>query len=622
MRFMDQHSLRPRRVVALFYVALACVALSLVVSAAIGSGTVEPRAPYLDPSLSIAERVEDLLARMDLSDKLGQMTQAERSVISPAQLAEHRVGSVLSGGGSTPTPNTPAAWAEMYDAYQTTALATPLGIPILYGVDAVHGHNTLAGATVFPHNIGLGATRDPELVERIGRATALELAATGPTWTFSPCLCVARDDRWGRTYESFSEDPELVSAMARIVIGYQGEVLGAERASVLATAKHYVGDGGTDGGVDQGDMRTSETELRAIHLPPFEAAIELGVGSIMVSFSSFNGEKLHGHRYLITEVLKGELGFTGFVVSDWAGVDQLDGAEGFTTSEVATAINVGIDMVMVPHDYAGFIARLREAVESGLVPMERIDDAVRRILTKKFELGLFERPYADRELGELIGSAEHRALAREAVAKSLVVLTNDGILPLHDLTRLLVVGQRADDLGAQAGGWTLQWQGVSGDVPGGTSIFQAIRDEVGGDVEVVRSPSAVNLTGDFDAAIVVVGETAYAEFMGDRPDGVMLSRADRAVLARVQALGVPTVVVVISGRPIDLAGTNEWANAVVAAWLPGTEGAGVSDVLFGRVEPSGRLPMSWPVSPEQQPVNVGDGQVPLFEFGHGVGGWE
>lgn len=601
--------------------ALAYVALLLVAPASRASNTA-PSAPYLDPSLSVAERVEDLLARMDLSDKLGQMTQAERSVISPAQLADYPVGSVLSGGGSTPTPNTAEAWADMYDAYQTAALATPLGIPIIYGVDAVHGHNTLAGATVFPHNIGLGATRDPELVERIGRATALELAATGPTWTFSPCLCVARDDRWGRTYESFSEDPELVSTMARIIIGYQGELLGAGRASVLATAKHYVGDGGTDGGVDQGDMRTSEAELRAVHLPPFEAAIELGVGSIMVSFSSFNGEKLHGHHYLITEVLKGELGFSGFVVSDWAGVDQLDGAEGFTTSEVATAINAGIDMVMVPHDYAGFIARLREAVESGLVPMDRIDDAVRRILTKKFELGLFERPYADRELSALIGSAEHRALAREAVAKSLVVLTNDGILPLRDLTRLLVVGQRADDLGAQAGGWTLQWQGVSGDVPGGTSIFQAIRDEAGGDVEVVRSPSGVNVTGDFDAVVVVVGETAYAEFMGDRPDGVMLSRADRAVLARVQALGVPTVVVVISGRPIDLAGTNEWADAVVAAWLSGTEGAGVSDVLFGRVEPSGRLPMSWPASPDQQPINVGDGRVPLFEFGHGVGGWE
>ncbi len=601
--------------------ALVSAALLLVAPAASGSGT-DPIPPYRDPSLSVQERVDDLLARMDLPDKLGQMTQAERSVISPEQLAEHRVGSVLSGGGSAPTPNTPEAWADMYDAYQAAALATPLGIPMIYGVDAVHGHSNLAGATIFPHNIGLGATRDPDLVERIGRATALEVAATGPTWNFAPCLCVARDDRWGRTYESFSEDPELVAAMARIIVGYQGEVLGAGRASVLATAKHYVGDGGTEGGVDQADTRISEEELRTIHLLPFEAAIELGVGSVMISFSSFDGEKLHGHHYLITDVLKGELGFSGFVVSDWAGVDQLDGLEGFTTAEVATAINAGVDMVMVPHDYVGFIARLREAVETGLVPMERIDDAVRRILTKKLELGLFESPYADRELIELIGSDEHRALAREAVAKSLVVLTNDGILPLRGLSRVLVVGPKADDVGAQAGGWTLQWQGVSGTIPGGTSIHQAIRDAIGAEVEIVRSPSAVNVDGDFDAAIVVVGESAYAEYMGDRPDGVVLPRADRTVLSRVEALGVPTVVVVISGRPIDLGGTEAWANAVVAAWLPGSEGAGVTDVLFGHVEPSGRLPMSWPATPEQQPINVGDGQVPLFEFGHGIDSWD
>lgn len=601
--------------------ALICAALLLVVHTASGSGT-EPAFPFQDPTLSVQERVEDLVARMDLADKLGQMTQAERSVISPEQLAEHRVGSVLSGGGSAPTPNTPEAWADMYDAYQTAALATPLGIPIIYGVDAVHGHNTLVGATIFPHNIGLGATQDPDLVERIGRATALEVAATGPTWNFAPCLCVARDDRWGRTYESFSEDPELVSAMARIIVGLQGEVLGAERASVLATVKHYVGDGGTDGGIDQGDTRISEADLRAIHLAPFEAAIELGVGSVMVSFSSFNGEKLHGHRYLITDVLKGELGFSGFVVSDWAGIDHLDGREGFTTEEVAAAINAGIDMVMVPHDYVGFIARLHEAVETGLVPIERIDDAVRRILAKKLELGLFERPLADRELVAVIGSAEHRALAREAVAKSLVVLTNDGVLPLQGVTRLLVAGAKADDEGAQAGGWTLEWQGVSGDVLGSTSILDAVVIEVGDGVEVVHSSTALNLEGDFNAAIVVVGETAYAEYRGDRPGGVTLPRADRVTLSRVRDLGVPTVVVVISGRPIDLDGAHEWAGAVVAAWLPGSEGAGVSDVLFGRVAPSGRLPMSWPTHPEQQPINRGDGQVPLFEFGHGIIGWE
>src|SRR5690606_12012019 len=430
-------------------------------------------ARYRDPATPTAERVEDLLSHMDLADKIGQMTQGERGQVSPGDAGALRLGSVLSGGASTPQPNTAEAWADMYDAYQEVAVATLLGIPIIYGVDAVHGHNNLPGATIFPHNIGLGATRDPELVERIARATAIEVAATGPTWNFAPCLCVARDDRWGRTYESFSESPDVVSTMASSVTGYQGGTLGAERASVLATAKHCIGDGATTGGTDQGDAIVSEDELRRVHLPPFVAAIERGVGSIMVSFSSWNGEKLHAHEYLLTEVLKDELGFEGFVVSDWAGIDQIDGEPGFTLEEVAAAANAGIDMFMVPQDVASFVVLLTEAAETGLVAAERIDDAVRRILTKKFELGLFEEPFADRGLADRIGSAEHRALAREAVASSLVVLKNDGVLPLADGAKILVTGSNADDVGAQAGGWTLTWQGVSGPVPGGTSILEA-----------------------------------------------------------------------------------------------------------------------------------------------------
>lgn len=582
-------------------------------------------APYRDPSTPTAERVSDLLARMDLADKVGQMTQAERGQAGPGNVGELRIGSVLSGGGSVPEPNTAEAWADMYDAYQDVALATLLGIPIIYGVDAVHGHNNLAGATIFPHNIGLGATRDPDLVERIARATAVEVAATGPTWNFAPCLCVARDDRWGRTYESFSEDPAVVSSMASAVTGYQGTRLGAERASVLATAKHFIGDGATDGGTDQGDATLSEDELRRIHLPPFEAAIERGVGSIMVSFSSWNGEKLHAHEYLLTDVLKGELGFEGFVVSDWAGIDQIDGEPGFTLEEVAAAANAGIDMFMVPNDVALFVALLTEAAETGLVPAERIDDAVTRVLTKKFELGLFERPHADRELAPQIGSPEHRTLAREAAARSLVVLTNDGALPLADGARVVLTGSNADDVGAQSGGWTLQWQGVSGPVPGGTSILTALREAVG-EGNVLHLPGELDLAStldaDVDVAVAVVGEKAYAEFEGDRPDGVTLPDGDLAVLDELERMGIPTVVVVVSGRPIDLHGAERWAGAVVAAWLPGSEGAGVVDVLMGVVEPAGTLPMSWPRPGDTTPVNNDDTRPALFPFGAGLTSWD
>ena len=323
--------------------------------------------PYQDASLPTATRVADLLGRMTLDDKIGQMTQAERAVVSPSDLTTYRLGSVLSGGGSAPSSNTTSGWADLYDGLQRGAMATSLQIPMLYGIDAVHGNNNALGATIFPHNIGLGATRDPQLAQDIGRAVAEEVSATGIDWTFAPCLCAVRDDRWGRTYESFGEDPAITSAMTTIVTGFQGERLGGS-ASVLATAKHFIADGGTLTGDDQGDARISEAELRAIHLPPFKAAIAKGVGSVMVSYSSWNGVKMHGNKYLLTDVLKGELGFTGFVVSDWAAIDQLDGAQGFTVQEVATSVNAGIDMVMVPNDYKTFLSYLRQAVQSGADP--------------------------------------------------------------------------------------------------------------------------------------------------------------------------------------------------------------------------------------------------------------
>ncbi|WP_250038486.1 glycoside hydrolase family 3 N-terminal domain-containing protein [Paractinoplanes maris] len=567
--------------------------------------------PYQDPSLPVATRVTDLLARMSLDDKVGQMTQSERGITTAADITDFRLGSVLSGGGSAPSNNTPAGWADMYDSYQRGALATPLQIPILYGIDAVHGNNNVPGSTIFPHNIGLGATRDPAMVERIGQATAEEVTGAGQDWTFAPCVCVARNDRWGRTYESYGEKPELATAMTTVIDGLQDN-------GVLATAKHYVGDGGTTGGVDQGNTEISEAELRAVHLPPFRAAVERGVGSVMVSFSSFNAAKLHGHRYLITDVLKGELGFTGFVVSDWAGIDQLDGQRGFTQAEVATAVNAGLDMVMVPVDWKTFVGYLRAAVQAGQIPMSRIDDANRRILTKKFELGLFEKPYADRSLAATIGSAGHRALARQAVRQSQVLLKK-GILPLAKSGgKIFVAGKSADDIGNQSGGWTLSWQGSSGNTVAGTSILSGIRAAVGSDATVTYNRDGTGIDNTYRAAIAVVGETPYAEGQGDRPGSLGLDATDLATLSRLRATGVPVIVVLVSGRPLDIAAELGGWNALLAAWLPGSEGAGVADVLFGDHAPTGKLPVTWMQSAAQQPINDGDGQAPLFPYGFGL----
>ncbi|XRQ13449.1 glycoside hydrolase family 3 protein [Actinomadura welshii] len=576
----------------------------------------DPRpAPYLDPQLSVEDRVADLLDRMSLDEKLGQMTQPERRYITPEEVTRHRIGSVLSGGGSAPTPNTPERWADMYDTFQRAAIAQPLRIPLVYGVDAVHGHNTVVGATIFPHNIGLGASRDPALVREIGAATAREMAGTGVDWNFAPCVCVARDDRWGRTYESFGEVPELPSMMTTIIEGLQGKELG-DPASVLATAKHFVGDGGTQGGDDRGDAKLSEKELREIHLPPFRAAVDRGVGSVMISYSSWNGLKMHQNRYLITDVLKRELGFTGFVVSDYNGIDEIDGRSGFTRDEVAAAINAGIDMVMVPAEWRRFIDYLRDAVRGGDVPMARIDDANRRILTKKFELGLFERPMADRSYLKTVGGAAHRALARRAVAASQVLLKNDGVLPLDRGDKVFVAGGSADDIGVQSGGWTITWQGEPGPITPGTTILEGIRGAAGPDV--AYSADGTGVDGGYDAAVAVVGEKPYAEYHGDLTGGMGLDADDVRTIDRLRAAGVPVVVVLVSGRPLDIAAELPGWDALVAAWLPGTEGAGVADVLFGAVAPTGRLPVTWMRDGDQQPVNRGDGKDALFPFGHGL----
>jgi beta-glucosidase len=583
-------------------------------------GVASAHVPYPDPSLPVATRVSQLMANMTLDEKIGQMTQAERAAVSNADITNYALGSLLSGGGSAPAPNTAASWADMYDGFQSAALNSRLGIPLIYGVDAVHGHNNVYGATIFPHNIGLGATRDPTLVQQIGRATAEEVSGTGIDWDFSPCLCVARNDRWGRTYESFGEKPELPTMMATYITGLQGSSLDAP-GSVLATAKHFIGDGGTTNGTDQGNTEISEAELRAIHLPPFQEAVRRGVGAVMISYNSWNGVKDHGNQYLITTLLKGELGFSGFVVSDWNGIDQIDGQPGFTAAEVSQAINAGIDLVMVPNAWQQFISTLRGEVLNGHVPMSRIDDANRRILTKKFELGLFEKPLTDRTYTPTVGSAAHRALARQAVRESQVLLKNDGdLLPLAKTNnRIFVAGKSADNIGYQSGGWTISWQGGSGAVTPGTTILQGIRAAAGSGTTVTYNQDGTGIDGTYRVAVAVVGETPYAEGAGDRPGSMGLDTTDLNTIATLRASGVPVVVVLVSGRPLDIAAQLPDWTALLASWLPGTEGGGVADVLFGDYAPTGKLPSTWMESASQQPINDGDGKPALFPFGFGLG---
>lgn len=605
------------------------LALGVLLSAAIAGCNPQSPASGL---LAHEAQVNALLSRMTLAEKIGQMTQAEQSSVQdPAEVTELFLGSVLSGGNSDPPEgNTREAWTAMYDRYQRAALATRLAIPILYGVDAVHGHNNVLGAVLFPHNIGLGATRDAELVRRIAEITAVEMRATGVQWNFAPALSVPRDERWGRTYEGFSEDPELVSLLgAAAVRGYQRDGDLAHPLAVLATAKHYLGDGGTvpgtgitgDGrpGLDQGDMPLPEAEVRRIHLYPYHASLAAGVGSIMPSFSSWNGEKLSGSRYLLTDLLKQELGFAGFLISDYNAIQQLD--PDFKTA-IAASVNAGMDMAMMPSQYREFIGHLTELVAEGTVAESRIDDAVRRILRVKAAMGLLDPDrshFADPSLAARFGSAEHRAVAREAVRKSVVLLKNEGgVLPLAKTGgRLHVAGAAANDIGIQSGGWTIDWQGGTGEVTtGGTTILTGVRAAAPGR-NVTHAASGAGVAGAA-VCIVVIGETPYAEFLGDRAD-LSLPAAQVALVRRMKAAGVPVVVVLVSGRPLILGDVLARADAVLAVWLPGTEGAGVADVLFGDYAPTGTLSFSWPRSMQQIPVNVGDAVYdPLFPVGYGL----
>jgi beta-glucosidase len=576
--------------------------------------------------------VGTLLQQMTLAEKIGQMTQVEKNSIQPDDTASYFIGSILSGGGGNPASNSPEEWSHMVRGFQEAALKTRLRIPLIYGVDAVHGHNNMRGAVIFPHNVGLGAANDADLVQRIGRVTARELMATNVHWNFAPAVSVPQDVRWGRSYEGFSENTDLVIKMSSAYIrGLQDE-----QPRVMASVKHFVGDGGTQWGstskypwmhgnwqapgdgysIDQGNNTDEESLLRNLHLEPYRAAIEAGAVNIMVSFSSWQGLKMHAHKYLITDVLKGEMGFNGFVVSDWMAINQIE-ADYYNC--VVRSINAGLDMIMVPFDYKGFIATLTQAVEKGDVSMARIDDAVARILRAKLWLGMFDYPFGRDDLLPEVGSAAHREVAREAVRKSLVLLKNENAaLPLPRDTMLLVAGSGVENIGMMCGGWSIDWQGGQGAITTGTSVLEGIREQMDDNFRYNKDGAfAVEQKAPY--GLVVVGEVPYAEGLGDNGT-LTLSEEDIATIARVRQQVEKLVVVLISGRPLVITEQLELADAFVAAWLPGTEGNGVTDVLFGDAPFVGRLSFSWLRSADQAPLNVRQ-QSPdgaLFPLGYGL----
>ncbi|HWS89571.1 MAG TPA: glycoside hydrolase family 3 N-terminal domain-containing protein [Pyrinomonadaceae bacterium] len=588
------------------------------------------------PLTSFDAQARELLNQMTLEEKVGQMTQAEQDAAmkEPADIQNLALGSLLSGGSSDPKAgNSLNAWTDLYDRVQTLALKSRLAVPILYGIDAVHGHSNVLGATIFPHNVGLGCTRNARLVQESARITAVEVRATGIQWTFAPCVAVPRDERWGRTYEGFGESPDLARDLGEAAVrGFQGVDL-ADPLSVLACAKHYVGDGGTafgSGGfehpvtkkrvLDQGDTRVTEAELRRIHMPGYVSTVNAGVGTIMPSYNSWNGTKLSAHKYLMTDVLKGELKFDGFLISDYNAIDQI--TKDYKQA-IETSINAGMDMVMVPTKYREFHTLLVQLVREGRVPQSRIDDAVMRILRVKVAMGLTERGrsvLADRRLHRSFGSAEHRAVARECVRQSLVLLKNERrTLPLRkNAARIHVAGKCADDIGNQCGGWTIDWQGKSGNVTtGGTTVLQAVKNSVSRRTRVTFSKDGSGARGA-DVGLVVVGETPYAEGTGDREE-LSLDREDAEAIDRMKGAGIPVVVVLFSGRPLIINDALAKADAFVAAWLPGTEGQGVTDVLFGDYRPTGKLSFTWPRTNAQIPINVGDRNYdPLFPYGFGL----
>jgi beta-glucosidase len=577
------------------------------------------------PTQACVDKATELLAMMTSDEKIAQLHQVERANTTASDITQYGVGSVYSQGGSGPATNTPTGWADMIDGFRMASYASRLKIPVIYGLDTVHGAGPVKGATVFPHNIGLGATRDPALVEEVAAAVAEETAGAGADFPFAPVVAVARDERWGRTYEAFGETVELASAMGVAYTNGFQKRSGAFK--VLANAKHFLGDGGTANGVNNADTSGDETALRALHLTPYQAVVGAGVGSIMASYSSWQGTRMHANTAMITGVLKGDLGFAGFVGSDYNGCYQ----NGVTA---AACLNAGVDMFMTfGKTAAQFLTEIRPLVGNA-VPQTRVDDAVKRILVVKCEMGLLDgTPHlVDRTLTAQIGSDAHRAVARHAVAASLVVLKNEGgTLPLSkDSAGIALGGKTGDNIGNQCGGWTVTWQGMSGAVTtGGTTIRQALEAAVPGRVSYAADGSA---TGNgATVGIAVIGETPYSEGCGDiptpvdgtycvnRPHTLELDAADVQVVQRMKQAGLKTVVVLVAGRPMIIDSIIDWADAIVVAWLPGTEGAGVTDVLFGDVHPTGKLPHSWPRSMDQIPINQGDTSYdPLFPYAYGL----
>ncbi|GFY93067.1 glycosyl hydrolase family protein [Actinidia rufa] len=599
---------------------------------------------YKDPKQPLNRRINDLMKRMLLEEKIGQMAQLDRSVVSPEIMRDYSIGSILSGGGSVPLPQaSPEDWINMINEFQKGSLSSRLGIPMIYGIDAVHGHNNVYKATIFPHNVGLGATRQVhkllrlDLVRRIGAATALEARATGIPYVFAPCIAVCRDPRWGRCYESYSEDHKIVQQMTKIIPGLQGEIppnspkgvpyVGG-KDKVAACAKHFVGDGGTTNGINENNTVTDWHGLLSIHMPAYYNSIIEGVSTVMVSYSSWNGVKMHANRNLVTRFLKDTLKFRGFVISDWQGLDKMTTpVHANYTQSVQTGIEAGIDMVMVPYNHTEFIDIVTSLVNKNIIPMSRIDDAVRRILRVKFIMGLFEEPLADFSKIDQLGSQAHRELGREAVRKSLVLLKNgengdSPLLPLPKKTsRILVAGTHANNLGYQCGGWTITWQGLSGNNhTSGTTILSAISTTVDPSTEIVYSenPDADFVkSNNFSYAIVVVGEPPYAETAGDNLN-LTIQEPGPSTISSVCS-SVKCVVVVVSGRPLVVEPYLSSMDALVAAWLPGSEGQGVADVLYGDYGFTGKLARTWFKSVDQLPMNVGDPNYdPLFPFGFGL----
>lgn len=556
--------------------------------------------PYQNPALSIDVRVDDLISRMTVAEKIGQMALIEKKSITDFDdIARYGLGALVSGGGGKPVENTPAGWLEMINNFQKYSQKTRLGIPLLYGADANHGNSNIPGATIFPHSIGLGASNDSDLVRNVARATAEEVMASGINWIYSPNLDVVQDTRWGRTYETFGSDTETVSVLGEAYIN--GLQSFSQSGLKLATAaKHYVGNGSAEWGssinkdffMDQGNTNISEENLRKNQLAPFKRAVDAKVNSIMVGLNKWNGSKISTNKYLLTDVLKKEFGFQGFLFSDWYGVYE---KEWDKYRALVNSINAGLDMVMLPFDYKYFSDSMHRALANGDISQSRVDDAVRRILKVKFEIGLFDNTSTDSPDLKSIGSKQNRELAREAVRKSLVLLKNKKTVPLSkNISKILVSGSAADNIGKQSGGWTVEWQGIDGNWIPGTTILKGIQNTVS-----PRTKVEYDLKGNFadqkgmaDVGIAVVGESPYAEGWGDN-ENPKLTEEDVQAIYNLKKISKKIVVIIVSGRPLDITQYTDDFDAIVAAWLPGTEGQGVADVLFGDYTFTGKLPIEW-----------------------------